>query len=48
MTAAILDRLVHHAHITAVSGESCRLRERKKAEIKLPGTKNLTSDGKRG
>jgi hypothetical protein len=31
VTAAMLDRLLHHAHIATISGESYRLRERKKA-----------------
>jgi hypothetical protein len=39
MTAAILDRLLHHAHVVMVSGESYRLRERRKAGIKLPSSK---------
>jgi hypothetical protein len=39
MTAAMLDRLLHHAHIATISGESYRLRERKKAEIKLAAAK---------
>jgi DNA replication protein DnaC len=39
MTAAMLDRLLHHAHVAMVSGESYRLRERKKAGIKLPAAK---------
>lgn len=39
MTAAMLDRLLHHAHVAMVSGESFRLRERKRAGIKLPDAK---------
>lgn len=39
MTAAMLDRLLHHAHIATITGESYRLRERKKAGIKLPAAK---------
>ncbi|GAC1420729.1 MAG: IS21-like element ISPsy4 family helper ATPase IstB [Candidatus Velthaea sp.] len=39
MTAAMLDRLLHHAHVVMVSGESYRLRERRKAGIKLPSSK---------
>jgi DNA replication protein DnaC len=31
MTAALLDRQLHHAHIAMITGESYRLRERKKA-----------------
>jgi DNA replication protein DnaC len=36
MTAALLDRLLHHAHIAMITGESYRLRERRKAGIHLP------------
>jgi DNA replication protein DnaC len=39
MTAAMLDRLLHHAHVAIISGESYRLRERRKAGIGLPGKK---------
>jgi DNA replication protein DnaC len=39
MTAAMLDRLLHHAHVAMVTGESYRLRERKRAGIKLPDAK---------
>lgn len=39
MTAAMLDRLLHHAHVAMISGESYRLRERKRAGIKLPRAK---------
>jgi DNA replication protein DnaC len=45
MTAAMLDRLLHHAHVAMVSGESFRLRERKKAGIKLPGAKTAPKVG---
>jgi hypothetical protein len=36
MTAAMLDRLLHHAHVAMISGDSYRLRERRKAGISLP------------
>lgn len=39
MTAAMLDRLLHHAHVTMISGESYRLKERRKAGISLPASK---------
>lgn len=39
MTAAMLDRLLHHAHVAMISGESYRLRERRKAGISLPTVK---------
>ena len=31
LTAALLDRLLHHAHIVAIKGESYRLKDQKKA-----------------
>lgn len=31
LTAAMLDRLLHHAHIVSMSGESYRLKEKRKA-----------------
>lgn len=31
LTAAMLDRLLHHAHIVQISGESYRLKDKKKA-----------------
>jgi DNA replication protein DnaC len=31
LTAALLDRLLHHAHVVAIQGESYRLRNKKKA-----------------
>ena len=31
LTAAMLDRLLHHAHIVQISGESYRLKEKRKA-----------------
>ncbi len=40
MTAAMLDRLLHHAHVAMISGESYRLRERRRAGIGLPGAKS--------
>ena len=45
MTAAMLDRLLHHAHIAMITGESYRLRERKKAGIKLPAAKTAPKVG---
>lgn len=45
MTAAMLDRLLHHSHIAMITGESFRLRERKKAGIKLPAAKTATKVG---
>jgi DNA replication protein DnaC len=37
MTAALLDRLLHHVHIVRIAGESYRLKDRKKAgHIRVP------------
>jgi DNA replication protein DnaC len=45
MTAAMLDRLLHHAHVAMISGERYRLRERKRAGIKLPDAKPQAEAG---
>ena len=31
LTAALLDRLLHHGHIVQITGESYRLREKRRA-----------------
>ncbi|HRO57871.1 MAG TPA: ATP-binding protein, partial [Burkholderiaceae bacterium] len=31
LTAAILDRLLHHAHIVQITGESYRLKDKRRA-----------------
>jgi DNA replication protein DnaC len=31
LTAAMLDRLLHHAHIVQISGDSYRLKDKRKA-----------------
>ena len=31
LTAALLDRLLHHAHIVQIAGESYRLKDKRKA-----------------
>src|ERR1700761_2279459 len=37
LTAALLDRLLHHVHIVQINGESFRLKDRKKAgHVKVP------------
>ncbi|MCO5102117.1 MAG: IS21-like element helper ATPase IstB [Burkholderiaceae bacterium] len=38
LTAALLDRLLHHAHIVQISGESYRLREKRRAGQAVPVT----------
>lgn len=45
MTAAMLDRLLHHAHVAMISGDSYRLRERRKAGIGLPASKSKPKVG---
>jgi len=36
LTAALLDRLLHHSHVVAIQGESYRLKNKRKAGIILP------------
>ncbi len=36
LTAAMLDRLLHHAHIVQIKGDSYRLKEKRKAGLLLP------------
>ncbi|MCO5101340.1 MAG: IS21-like element helper ATPase IstB, partial [Burkholderiaceae bacterium] len=38
LTAALLDRLLHHAHIVQISGESYRLRDKRRAGRAVPST----------
>ncbi len=33
LTAAMLDRLMHHAHLIQIKGESCRLKDKRKAGV---------------
>jgi DNA replication protein DnaC len=33
LTAAMLDRLLHHAHVVAIQGESYRLRDKRRAGL---------------
>jgi DNA replication protein DnaC len=41
LTAAMLDRLLHHAHIVQISGESYRLKDKRKAgQVRARGTRN--------
>lgn len=42
LTAALLDRLLHHSHVVPIQGESCRLREKRQASV-FPASK--TRDG---
>ena len=41
LTAALLDRLLHHSHVVPIQGESYRLKDKKKSGI-LPSTRNNT------
>jgi DNA replication protein DnaC len=43
LTAAMLDRLLHHAHIVAVQGDSFRLREKRRGGV-LVRTNKLTTE----
>ena len=36
LTAAMLDRLLHHAHIVQIKGDSYRLKDKKKAGVLMP------------
>ena len=39
LTAAMLDRLLHHAHIVQIAGESYRLKDKRKAgQVKARAT----------
>lgn len=42
LTAAMLDRLLHHAHVAMITGDSYRLKERRKAGIGLPNIPDIT------
>jgi IstB-like ATP binding protein len=37
LATAILDRLLHHSHTLMISGESYRLREKRKSGLFRPG-----------
>jgi DNA replication protein DnaC len=44
LTAALLDRLLHHGHIVACRGESYRLKDKRKAGITANRKKNAPAD----
>lgn len=46
LTAALLDRLLHHLHIVQISGESYRLRG-KEAVVTVPTVLETLNDGKK-
>lgn len=43
LTAAMLDRLLHHAHVVSIQGESFRLREKRRAGL-LARNKSITKE----
>ncbi|MCH9697931.1 MAG: ATP-binding protein, partial [Gammaproteobacteria bacterium] len=43
-TAALLDRLLHHAHIVQISGQSYRLRHKKAAGVVPVMTQSPTKE----
>ena len=43
LTAAMLDRLLHHAHVVQIKGDSYRLKDKKKAGVLMP-TSSAASD----
>jgi DNA replication protein DnaC len=47
LTAAMLDRLLHHAHVVPIQGDSFRLRDKRRAGMiakKAPTGKEQTAD----
>ena len=38
LTAAMLDRLLHHAHAVQIKGDSYRLKDKKKAGVLMPAS----------
>jgi hypothetical protein len=49
LTAAMLDRLLHHAHIVQIAGESYRLKDKRKAgQVKARMTSRIRRTSGRG
>jgi len=44
LTAALLDRLLHHGHIVSIRGDSYRLKDKHKAGMTRRKTKNALAD----
>lgn len=44
LTAAMLDRLLHHAHLVQIKGDSYRLKDKKKAGVLTPAGSNAAPD----
>jgi DNA replication protein DnaC len=45
LATAILDRLLHHSHTLMITGESCRLREKRKSGLIRSRLANTNSEG---
>lgn len=43
LTAAMLDRLLHHAHVVQIKGDSYRLRDKRKAGVLMPDNEVMSS-----
>ena len=44
LTAAMLDRLLHHAHVVQIKGDSYRLKDKKKAGVLTPAGSSAAPD----
>ena len=44
VATAVLDRLLHHSHVITIRGDSCRLREKRRAGL-LKGSVAAHADG---
>lgn len=45
LTAALLDRLLHHAHIVPIAGESCRLKHQRQAGMVQSAIRDAAASG---
>ncbi len=48
LTAAMLDRLLHHSHLIQIQGESYRLKEKRKAGVVINSLANHSESTKVG
>ena len=49
VATAILDRLLHHSHVLTITGESYRLREKRRAgALRIPAPKPVASETRSG
>jgi IstB-like ATP binding protein len=46
LATAILDRLLHHSHTLMITGESYRLREKRRSGLFRPGTPSSDTQSK--